>query len=528
MLELGRMFPPPPSHPMYDLFEQRAKNIGEYDIGVRLRLKELQKKLPGFILTRVKGGTQFPISNLLREYFNDYAYRTHTHGLHSLPSSFNIIESFLSFSHDYVMFDLREEREHLLRMNDYIEWYTSGAFPEEPGVLTEILPSGVTFLYNMVAPTQDFRLETNNTELNIVGVAIVRHSTELSMVVLCGERPMPNCEESLPDDDVEKMVPWREMTAAVEFSKEDRYFKEFPGYSKTIALARFDLESRSFFVRSLQRDIGRNYLVYTDDPTAFPDHVSQDEKDKHLQNCSNTLVQYDCLFSSLLFLMYLPVYFISERDRVLDTTFSTELHASRNSIKVKRAISNIRPEPVFFSRAVRCLQGLANASVGNEITVIPDDFVIARKGFWKKLAPGQIGEDKTGNSIVGKTWVERTDAWATHGLEEFVIRKADERVDGPKPGHLYVMRSGSHSVNVYKIGKTQRTAETRARELSAVSGVPSGFETLASWEVGDVDLAEKEVHRRLNSYRINRRREFFKAPLSKIIKEIEVVIGELP
>jgi len=379
----------------------------------------------------------------------------------------------------------------------------------------------------MVAPTDDFRLETTNSELNIVGVAMVRHSTELSMIAYCGERPRPNCEENLPDDDVENLVSWRpEMETAAELSKEDRYLKEFPGYSKTIGLARFDLESRSFFVRSLHRDLGRHYLVDTDDPTAFPDHVTQAEKDKLLKECSKTLVRYDSLFSSLLFLMYLPVYFIVEHDRVLETTFSTELRTSRNSIKVRRAIRDIGRASIFFSRTVRCLQSVTDASIEDRRTIVPQDFTISKKGFWKKLAPGQVGEDKNGNPTVGKTWVERTDAWATHGLDEFVIRKDEEQVDGSKPGNLYVMRSGSHGMDVYKIGKTQRSPATRARELSTVSGVPSGFETLASWRVGDVDLAEKEVHRKLNNYRINRRREFFRAPLSTIIREIEVVIGE--
>ena len=141
------------------------------------------------MLARLEGGAGFPISNLLRDYFRNYAYRIFEHGWHSFPCSFNIVESFLSYSHDYFMFDLREEREHLLRLHDYLDWYTSGAMPEEPGVLTEVAKEGVIYSYNMVEPAGDFRVEVQGSELVISGVGLVRHATELSMVILCGETP---------------------------------------------------------------------------------------------------------------------------------------------------------------------------------------------------------------------------------------------------------------------------------------------------------------------------------------------------
>ncbi len=81
---------------------------------MRLWMQELKKKVPSFGLARMEGGAGFPVSNLLREYFREYGSRIVTHGPHSFPASFNVIESFLTYSHDFLMFDLREEREHLL------------------------------------------------------------------------------------------------------------------------------------------------------------------------------------------------------------------------------------------------------------------------------------------------------------------------------------------------------------------------------------------------------------------------------
>ena len=173
MEQLARMVPPPPSPPVHELLSPQETISAERNLPFRLWVRELEKKLPSFILTRMKGGTQFPIANVLRDYFLEYAFRLTTHGPHSFPTSFNVIESFLTFSHNHFMFDLREERDHLLRLNDYIDWYTSGAFPEDPKILTEFATEGVIYSYNMVTPKEDFRLQTTDSELVISGVPLV-------------------------------------------------------------------------------------------------------------------------------------------------------------------------------------------------------------------------------------------------------------------------------------------------------------------------------------------------------------------
>ena len=60
MEELGRMFPPPRSHPAYKFLTAKAKVATQRDISSRLWVEEAQKKTPSFVLTRMKGGSQFP------------------------------------------------------------------------------------------------------------------------------------------------------------------------------------------------------------------------------------------------------------------------------------------------------------------------------------------------------------------------------------------------------------------------------------------------------------------------------------
>ena len=238
---------------------------------------------------------------------------------------------------------------------------------------------------------------------------------------------------------------------------------EMPGHSRVIGFVRLDLESRQSFVRYLNHDVGSAYRVATDDPTVFPEDIADARREAILSASAETLARYEPLFASLSSLMYLPVFFIDAHDRVAETRFSTELHAKRASTAVRRAVRHLGREQLYFSRRAFCLQGdQPQSSDKEEMTVVPPELEHADSGFWKSLPPGAVGEDEEGNAIVGKTWVERTDTWFTHGVEEFVVRRHGIEVEGANPGYVYVMRSGSHGLDVYKIGKRISNARNEA------------------------------------------------------------------
>ena len=85
-------------------------------------------------------------------------------------------------------------------------------------------------------------------------------------------------------------------------------------------------------------------------------------------------------------------------------------------------------------------------------------------------------------------------------------------------GKIYILRNSSFNPNIIKIGKTKRTSEIRSRELSISTGVPTGFEVLYEDEVIDHHLAEKLIHKYLQEYRINPKREFFNLALKDAVK----------
>ena len=256
----------------------------------------------------------------------------------------------------------------------------------------------------------------------------------------------------------------------------------------------------------------------------FPEDISEEQREAILSKSAEKLARYEPLFASLSTLMYLPAFFVDAHNLVTETTFSTELHTKRPSTAVRKAVRHLGRKQVHFSRKVFCLHSNEPQPSRQEMTLVPPELEHAESGFWKALPPGAIGEDEDGKAIVGKTWVERTDTWFSHGVEEFVVRRQGTDVEGANPGYIYVMRSPSHGLDIYKIGKTRRSLDVRANELTGATGVPLPFEVLASWEVGDVDVVEKKAHQRLKSYRVSRRREFFRVQLSIIVEEISRIV----
>lgn len=88
------------------------------------------------------------------------------------------------------------------------------------------------------------------------------------------------------------------------------------------------------------------------------------------------------------------------------------------------------------------------------------------------------------------------------------------------PGRVYILRNPLHQDALVKIGRTSGYSEKRAGQLSSPSGVPYQFEVLYEEEVADCALAERLIHRELEQYRVQLRREFFQLPLKLAVRTV--------
>ena len=88
-------------------------------------------------------------------------------------------------------------------------------------------------------------------------------------------------------------------------------------------------------------------------------------------------------------------------------------------------------------------------------------------------------------------------------------------------GKIYILTNASMP-GLVKIGHTEREAEERAVELSSSTGVPTNFEIFRSYEVENSAIFERQIHTKLDSFRVSGNREFFRMDAedaSRIVEE---------
>jgi|GEM_PF-3261418 len=86
-------------------------------------------------------------------------------------------------------------------------------------------------------------------------------------------------------------------------------------------------------------------------------------------------------------------------------------------------------------------------------------------------------------------------------------------------GWVYIL-SNPVMPGIYKVGMTTINPETRAKDISRGTGVPTPFVVEKSFHVENPAQAEKEIHEALSEYRVNDNREFFECSIEEICEAI--------
>ena len=498
----------------------------DMDVSFQLKLRALEKRLPRLLNARLKNGSGLQMSKLLRSYFHEYFDRYFTLGPDSFPTSFNVVESFMFFDRENSFFDLREEKEHLLSINDYFSWYEKGEIPKDTQILEEIMPQGVIHSYDIISGESSLRI-SGDTQQVFAGVSLVRHGHELSCLLLAGEHP-----PLISDEEATKMaregfgINRKGMKPTPDLTTKDRYLDGFPSFVKLIVLTRFDVRAGKHDVRYVNLDCGPSFAVFTDDFSVFGD-LPAIEIQRLRKIALSELPRYDDLFSALAVMLYLPAFFAAFPQLVHELKVSTTLGVMRDDKRVREIVSELGESQCPMERIIRCFPAALEGKVTSPQRIDPPEMSFKSDGYWKTIGPQEVGEGKNGEKVFGRTWVSRHESWSARSPHSFMLDRRIEEPLGPDPGVVYVQRSPALEPDLYKVGLTRRNAEVRAEELSSATGVPLPFGVLAKWSVGDCALVEKEVHRRLAVFRINPRREFFHVDLSAIVRTIDSAIKDL-
>ena len=92
-------------------------------------------------------------------------------------------------------------------------------------------------------------------------------------------------------------------------------------------------------------------------------------------------------------------------------------------------------------------------------------------------------------------------------------------------GYVYILENDSMP-GLVKIGNTARSTHERAKKLSNATGVPTPFKVVFELSSDKYERLEREVHSKLDRYRVGDNREFFKCTAEIAIKAIKEIHSE--
>lgn len=282
-----------------------------------------------------------------------------------------------------------------------------------------------------------------------------------------------------------------------------------------VILTRIDLQTQTFNARYVYEDWGQTYHGQTDDLSSYTDHEGKfidKEAEKHYINMPKTMDEYQAIFELCKTCLFLPDYFNAKAEDVVVERHPTGYIEFSRKLKNRKTLSLIDASCKIFYREPYVIHP-EKRKYPDRAEFLTPEIKIEDTGFWKRIPLQSQGQDKNGNTITGRTWITKTLSWVESPSENnnLSIKRKNYEIKDENSGYIYVMRSAAHQKNIFKIGLTTREAEVRAKELGRSTSSPDQFLVVEEWYVKDCFLAEKLIHEKLDEYRVNPKREYFKA-----------------
>lgn len=517
---------------MGERYAEQMKNNPNYEASI----KKMWKKTKAIFKAQYENGIGFLTDETIRTFLLEYNKRNFENGLDSMPSSFNVMEAFFEHRPELAFFRLRDEKDHLFSVVEFFDFVTAPDQNNNTSDTLDYLEENIIHSYLAYDDLEDFTISSGlKGEYAIAGVSIVRHGTEVNMLLIAGKRADIEAETaSLRNMEDIKAGPGKQnIKPDPNLEMEAVRLQENTDFWKHLVLTRFDLADATQDVRYAMPDCGNSFLVVTDDVNPFLDksgNVPLEHEDA-LKQSIERIKDYNSLFDVCKSLLLLPIFFWTNSERIKDERHPTKLLGSLNKPSWITKKKLLGPKERIVNRQVAVLHKKAGPIPSLSSCSIESEIKIQRAGFWKMLPANKVGNDKEGNPIHGRTWVQRTLSWIEEDASPTVVASKNKMSldfeSSPNKGYIYVMRSASDKKNIFKIGLTRRTPDERSGEVSRGTGVPTKYLVVQEWEVRDCIVAEELVHSRLDMYRINSRREFFQAPYKVIREVVEDIVEKI-
>lgn len=472
--------------------------------------------------------------NTLRHYLNEFNNRAWKHGLRSMPIMFNIMEAFFKYRKPEIYFELLEEENYLISFFDFIDYITSKEFENDKILIDDNITCDIIYNFNVGKDLEEIKFKNDEgDEFIIAGVSIIRRENEITVLMITGKKKTDQIpiNKSLINFDLQnpnKKELGQEIKESLKNSEiEFEYLDTDKKYLKVLVVGRIDLESMTIDARYVAEESNHMFSISTDEVDGFltdkGDFLSADYKNV-FEKSTEKVEGFNPIFEVIKLSLYLPFYFNSKEESIVEEVLDTEFKKQFNSPLAKRKFRDV----FGWKSSTKSLYSIDTNNVlsPDKIRLRDDLFKVKTNGYWKKIEIDEIGLDKKGNPIHGRTWVNQNLSWFEAKEEDLIVEKDGELFSGVNSGYIYILRNPTMEKNIFKIGLTRNDVDERINQLSKTS-VPDRFYKSQEWNVKDCVIAEKEIHHRLNNYRVDPRREFFQLDYDKAINVIKEVVEEI-
>jgi len=511
---------------------KRQTQLIDRDPKLKKESEARQKRAFDLTVAFIENGAQLFVDEYLRKFLLEYNHRILIGEGAQLPLSFNVLNAFTEPDPKTLILRLLPEQIFSASLASVLDFLTAPKASTSVTSLVQLLDEFVVYEINMLGGYSDFRLP-GHEDFIFAGAAFVREHDELSILGVFGK------ENPAPGGSVEEIGP-KGFSTEKEFLRrnrkqidlrDDAFFGD-GSFRPTILLTRINLADERMEARYVLEEKKEAFTVFTDEAVAhqYPKEMSGHEQEERIRNSLDQLRSFEGLFS---FLSLFPLFIKSLQER--DDDLVVERHPTKFKTEAMDAHSRRARQSLGLSETPNYVEirTLIDSGSDKAAYATPETAIkIETRGHWKTLPLGMIGTDKSGNKIHGKSWVHVEKSWfEALNVDLGSIGKSVEiNIAGSRDeaaGFIYVMRSAQHPKHVYKIGFTTISPEERAKQLTSETGQPDMFNVVQSWAVKKPAFIEKLIHQRLNAYRVNKSREFFRLRYSEIRDCIEKTIEEV-
>lgn len=511
-----------------------TKMIQQHELSNPNFKKDIKKKQAEAIKTwelQEANGIGLVMDPELRSYLSEFNNRSWAYGHRNMPIMFNVMEAFYTLDKRLNYWTLLNEEDYSISFFDFIDFYTSNHLKHDTNEIKESFIEDLIYNFNVGYDLKNINFKTENGDSFIIGgVSMVRRGNEVTMLFNTGQITDTSIQSKnlTPIGEMERSPGKEKIIIAEDRIREAVKLNDDPNLWKTLIACRIDLDTNTIDARYIAKDLGDSYSILTDDLTGFMLNGKWREPkyEESFKNLAERVDEYNSIFELSKICLLLPNYFDFYNDEIEEEEHDTDVKAIlKNSFKSReyKDVDNkfkIRVKPLWVLNRNQIF-------LSDRIKFRDEKFKVERTGYWKNLEDNEIGNDKNGNAVQGRTWVQKTESYFHAKEDDLIIEKTNDiAYTTPNAGKIYIMRNSSLPKDVFKIGLTTKETEERAKQLSSTS-IPDKFHIMREWNVKDCFLAEKTIHKILEKYRVDAKREFFQVEMQFVNEIVDSVIKKI-